>query len=1391
MTEPSGGLPTLTEAGERAVRLFRYLRDLSELRTRAVRDIESYEQVVWFDDLPSDFGESIFEDSQMKGDDQSVSTWLKIDRVVLPDFPEPPVSLKSWLPGLMARRSDLDRPVVEDPEGLDQELSESLSDEFEAYLSESWNSWAKQHRRLLPAYTFYSTLFAMSERRRSLGEIYELVVGIGFLTWNSSQRIRRHLITSPCEIAVDSSTGRIEVRPTDTEGRNRLELDMLEADDRGPGDVVQILGDEVEQSDPLQLPLIAHSILERWINRSHADGSFEPSLSLPNATSSPIVHLAPAIILRKRGQRTLHKLLDDISRQIESGAPVPEGVGRLVLTGMSESEDGSKVTNLGFEDPELYFPLPSNEEQRTIVDRMSAQRVIVVQGPPGTGKSHTIANLTSHLLAQGKRVLITSHTERALHVLREKLPEEIRSLCVALLGSDRRAISELEGSVEEISFRKADWSDIESNNEVERLRNELDSLRKKRASAESKLRAIKESGSHPITLGQYRGTSQQIAREISAEAASLGWIADSIKDESPPLSNGEFGELVDLQFELSADADRLAALDLPPIEEVASPETLRRLFEDETGILAEKSNAQDLFGDWVAMLDDVDESVLDETAEALDAHAEILEEITDKDGWVVDARREILADRADTWRTLHDEVSRHQKSLEDAVERLGDVETAIDLDLEPSAIRHAVTELLSQVESGGTIRRGVLATGAARRHKEILGGLSVEGQVPTEPEPLNSLLARLDAEVSVEKLETYWAGRVDVSNQPTIPLKTAAYRVEQTALNRLLDLQRTKNACDDCYSSISSIPEPDWSDVEAIRRVIAGLKAVLRSRRLDGVQAEVSSSSQSLGDTNTDHLGEMRHAISARDVDAYTKAFGAHLVDLNESAGSTRRKELTDRLSTAPQLIESFVGTGEGEWDERAVQFDQAWGWRFANTALQELVDPKERRRQNQVVTETTTLERRCLEQLTAELAWSRMFRSITDEQSQALEAWAVAVKRIGRGTGKYVERHRHNARKYMGMARDAIPAWIMPTYRVAESLAAGPEQFDVVIVDEASQSGVEALFLFYLAKQVIVVGDDQQIAPEGVGIDMTSVHRLQGQHLQDIPFGDLFEPATSLYEQAKVRFPGPVILREHFRCMPEIIEFSNRVSYKHRTLTPMRQYGNDRLDPIKTVFLPHGYREGGRNAINRPEAEEVVARIQKLFTDPRYDDASLGVISLQGDSQARLIEQMLLDRIGPEKMLERSLVCGDAYAFQGDERNIIFMTMVAAPNQTPGALANEAAKRRFNVAASRAKDQVWLVHSVQPEDLSITDMRRTLIEYYKDPVVEHTDMPGDLDESVLNTPFESMFEQDVFGRIKSRGYRVVPQVPFAGYRIDLVIEGVGSKLAVECDGDEWHGAAQ
>jgi superfamily I DNA and/or RNA helicase len=251
------------------------------------------------------------------------------------------------------------------------------------------------------------------------------------------------------------------------------------------------------------------------------------------------------------------------------------------------------------------------------------------------------------------------------------------------------------------------------------------------------------------------------------------------------------------------------------------------------------------------------------------------------------------------------------------------------------------------------------------------------------------------------------------------------------------------------------------------------------------------------------------------------------------------------------------------------------------------------------------------------------------------------------------------------------------------------PGRYDVVIVDEASQLGVESLFLFYIAKKMVVVGDDQQISPYGVGIADEAIAGLQHHYLDGVPHHHALSAQSSLYGNAKIRFGQNIVLREHFRCMPEIIQFSNDLCYASNgtPLDPLRSYPANRLKPLVVRRVPDGYRKGSsQNALNEPEADALVAQIIACIDDPRYSGRTMGVISLQGDSQAKLIEHKILERLEPEVISERRLICGDAYAFQGDERHIMFLSMVAAPNEKIGALAAESARQRFNVAAPASR---------------------------------------------------------------------------------------------------------
>ena len=122
----------------------------------------------------------------------------------------------------------------------------------------------------------------------------------------------------------------------------------------------------------------------------------------------------------------------------------------------------------------VYFPLPANDEQRRIIRTLDRQKGVLVQGPPGTWKFHTIANLICHLLATGKRILVTAKTQRDLQVLHDKLPSGIKPLCINILGQGAEERESLERSVTGILTRLDRREESNNGYRIQNLENRID-----------------------------------------------------------------------------------------------------------------------------------------------------------------------------------------------------------------------------------------------------------------------------------------------------------------------------------------------------------------------------------------------------------------------------------------------------------------------------------------------------------------------------------------------------------------------------------------------------------------------------------------------------------------------------------------------------------------------------------------------------------------------------------------------------------------------------------------------------------------------------------------------------------------------------------------------------
>lgn len=680
----------------------------------------------------------------------------------------------------------------------------------------------------------------------------------------------------------------------------------------------------------------------------------------------------------------------------------------------------------------------------------------------------------------------------------------------------------------------------------------------------------------------------------------------------------------------------------------------------------------------------------------------------------------------------------------------------------------------------------------SREARRALSTCTVNGRSASTADDVEACIRQVELDELRRRLRTLWLNRVEAAGGPSLGDAAA---VETTLGGHLDNIERAlawRNATWPALCSRLQVigvggsldGEPD--NLARLVKVVAIARRRSEERalaaRVDATRAYLRAGVR--GGDPSPLWQLLADAYDARLVDTWgtQRKNVESLVAIGPAA--KRLRDLRQRLATAApvwtaRILEDPTAAGDPSAIAAAWQWRQLDGW--VRSIANSDGDPQA------ALEELTTQRRRVVADLVSESAWRRLADNLNDTHRQALNSYLKAVTRYGKTGGKFAQRWITEMREALNNSKDAVPVWIMPVNRALSSFR--PERkppFDVLIIDEASQIGIHAAPLLALARTAIVVGDDKQTSPENVGLNQQAVFDLLDVHLSAVPaYRTLFDPSNSLYDLAFQKFPDVVMLTEHFRCLPSIIEFSNTYAYDGRIIPLRDRPPRPGWVAVGAVKVADGYRTGD---VNPPEAEAVVDLVDGMCADPLYAGMTFGVISLLATSQSKLIWDRLLDRLGPTVMAEREIRCGEAANFQGDERDVMVLCTVVAtdPANPAGRIAaatRTADQRRINVAASRARNQMWVVHSVDPDRFALGDLRRELIL--------HCQNPGVLDTAVtdLEARCDSDFERQVVRRILAAGYRRVRvQHPVGRYRLDIVVEGPESRLAVECDGDRWHG---
>jgi len=692
-------------------------------------------------------------------------------------------------------------------------------------------------------------------------------------------------------------------------------------------------------------------------------------------------------------------------------------------------------------------------------------------------------------------------------------------------------------------------------------------------------------------------------------------------------------------------------------------------------------------------------------------------------------------------------------------------------------------------------------------------------------EPLNEVL--LDIQLSLEGVQKYLVDpNIDQNELLNGLSKLEKVCVDRDKIEQAKISERFFDSTLNLELGSRGIPPQDFSILESTVDYLAGVYNSIDNEKLielltlrinKEVVADLVSRSKNLQDLKNDAASSEKSIMTTIDSDReqWTKGVGLTInavCERNELAVSSI--EWLDSWTKYLHAKDRMQEGGQGKLKDYLAdsQFSLEYGKRVMNFAVYTSLA-------NEVYKQQPELsERSGHEQTAIQEQFRKYDNGLKDLQRQRV-AHLTLKRKIDEGTsgarvssfsGKALLKHEiskkrgHIAiRKLVERAGDAMlgykPCFMMSPMAVAKYLPPGKLEFDLVVMDEASQVKPEfALSCFARGKQAVVVGDPRQLPPTSFFERATS-----NDDVEDDDDLGVINDSESILEAIGSHYPKRM-LKWHYRSRHEsLIDFSNRHFYESELVIFPSPWAQSDEFGIKFNYVKNGVFATG---INNEESKHIVAAVKYHVTHNHKE--SLGIVAMnskQRDQIEALLETARSDDSILDAGLKRDAQTEDPIFIknlenvQGDERDVIMISFTYGPqnrgaNSVPqrfGPINSEQGWRRLNVLFTRAKKRIQVYSSMRSEHIIATETSKRGVRALKNYLAyaesgELIDKTGDSQGEP-----DSDFEISVMKQLTEAGYDCVPQVGVAGFKIDVGVRDPGMPgrylMGIECDGATYH----
>ncbi|SDQ91835.1 DUF3320 domain-containing protein [Virgibacillus salinus] len=1015
------------------------------------------------------------------------------------------------------------------------------------------------------------------------------------------------------------------------------------------------------------------------------------------------------------------------------------------------------------EEETLYTPLSSDSTQTEAILATGGDNSFVLHGPPGSGKSQTITNMISHALATGKTVLFVAEKMAALSVVQKRLADiGLGDFCLEVYsnkGQKKDILAQLETSFEAQQRTKGtEWGS--KYEEITELKKELNQY--------------VQDLHKPTTIGQSIFEMIEVYSDMKTATNTIEFNREKVKN------------MDEVTFRKSKQL----------IEDIA-------IAGEACGDLGKNV--------WTG---------IKQTDYSLKLHDDLKKELT-----------------------AIEEKSQHLLEIENDLEKLGLTSKKKD-----HPWYKFVHTIILSLQNRPKVNFALLGEENFDKTKKKILEVISNGQKRDEKtkiieERFDKSIIKMDTESLLQELRlaenSWFFKKLLGKNKITKELKKYLKAKDkigsdelETIIASVQDIQEKQKTLDDNdqqmkihFPNLWHETEGQWTDIETAVEWLTSTRSIIEE--FNGSQSYLAGVAQALQDNNQLlTTSEMKEQIETYTTTYETIMKSWETIEKELVATDFHEPQQSDWVNfareKASRLINSLPQLKDNCNLSRVVQEAETFGLGHVTAPyLRGEINHKEllssylygvyRIRIDEEITSNESLAQFTRASFENKL---KKFNELDDEISELtkLEVYVKLMERVPNLMNNAIKSSEPGIllkaikSKGRGIALRQLferipnllpkikPCMLMSPLSVAQYLDPSSSKFDLVIFDEASQLPTsEAIGAMARGKNVVVVGDPKQLPP-------TSFFSSQQQTEDDFDLQDL---ESVLDDSLSIRMPQKH-LRWHYRSEHEsLISFSNNHFYENKLVTfPSID------DIVSRVSFRNvgGTYDRGKTRSNKIEAEVIVEEIFSRLKDPLKQHESIGIVTFS-QVQQTLIEDMIDERLKQDATLEKyftdevqePVFVKNLENVQGDERDVILFTVGYGPDETGhmtlnfGPLNRDGGWRRLNVAVSRAKKEMVIIASMEPDQINLSRTKaegvhslRAFMEFAK-----RGNEPLLLENRIKNgRPNSSSIIPIIQKALQEQGYQVDTNVGSSEFKVDLAVvdkKREGNYIAaVQIDGHRY-----